>query len=342
MKIAHIRSQPALSSHLLRQAGLTLVELMVALALGLLIISAVIAVYSATTGTYRSTEGLSRIQENARLAFDQISRDIRMADFSGCWGAQTEFRNYMTGAEPTPAGRLPMLGYNANGGSWAPVVPAGLIAVGANPINTADIITLFTTTGRAVPVLEHAAPTDPVVVPRGVNIEAGQTIAVTNCNVNVGAIFQVTSIAENNNVTPNRLILEHATGPVGALVGNATNTIGDAYQGALAEIQVFSDVVYYIALNANGIPALFRRVNGAAATEIVEGVTDLQFEYGEELAAAPGRVGQYVAADAVSDWNRVISVRVRITLRTPDTGTSTQNGGILTRNFETLISRRNI
>ena len=66
------------------QRGVTLVELMVALALGLLITVAMLKVYVDASGLYRFNEGLARVQENGRFALEFIRRDARVAGFWGC------------------------------------------------------------------------------------------------------------------------------------------------------------------------------------------------------------------------------------------------------------------
>lgn len=65
-------------------SGFSLIELMVALVLGLLVTGAAFAILQSNQATYRSNEGLNRIQENARIAFELMSRDIRAAGGSAC------------------------------------------------------------------------------------------------------------------------------------------------------------------------------------------------------------------------------------------------------------------
>jgi len=65
-----------------RQGGLTLIELMIALVLGLIIISAVINVYVGSTRSARFSEGLRTMQENGRYGVSALQRGIRMAGFS--------------------------------------------------------------------------------------------------------------------------------------------------------------------------------------------------------------------------------------------------------------------
>lgn len=67
-----------------RSHGLSLIELMVALVLGLLVVGAAFSIFQSNQLTYRSNEGLNRMQENARVAFELISQDIRSAGGNSC------------------------------------------------------------------------------------------------------------------------------------------------------------------------------------------------------------------------------------------------------------------
>ena len=62
--------------------GFTLVELMVALALGVFLSGSVIAMFSASRATSADAEALSRVQENIRFASDFLIRDVRNAGFN--------------------------------------------------------------------------------------------------------------------------------------------------------------------------------------------------------------------------------------------------------------------
>jgi len=65
-----------------RQAGFSLIEMMVAMALGLLLVVVIGQVFITSKESYRTTEDLSRLQENARFAAAQMSRVVRMAAFT--------------------------------------------------------------------------------------------------------------------------------------------------------------------------------------------------------------------------------------------------------------------
>jgi type IV pilus assembly protein PilW len=63
------------------QTGFTLVELMVAMTLGLLLTVVIGQIFVTSKEGFRTTEDLSRLQENARFAATQLGRTVRMAAF---------------------------------------------------------------------------------------------------------------------------------------------------------------------------------------------------------------------------------------------------------------------
>ena len=62
-----------------QMAGLSLIELMIAMVLGLIVLGAAFAVFMSNQRTFGANEGVNRIQESARVAFELMSRDIRAA-----------------------------------------------------------------------------------------------------------------------------------------------------------------------------------------------------------------------------------------------------------------------
>jgi prepilin-type N-terminal cleavage/methylation domain-containing protein len=82
-----------------RQSGFSLVELMVALLIGLFLMLGAITVYNQSRATYRASEGVARLQEVARLALDVLEADIRMANF---WGLNSKADYVTNRAGPGP------------------------------------------------------------------------------------------------------------------------------------------------------------------------------------------------------------------------------------------------
>jgi Tfp pilus assembly protein PilW len=82
------------------QAGVSLVELMVALVLGLFLIFGAVTIYSKSRSTYRTTEAVARLQETGRYAMDAIEPDVRMASY---WGLASRPDYIINRARPTDA-----------------------------------------------------------------------------------------------------------------------------------------------------------------------------------------------------------------------------------------------
>lgn len=64
-----------------KQQGLSLVELMVALALGMVLMAGFVQIFMSVRSTYAINEASSRMQENGRFALEFISQHARMAGY---------------------------------------------------------------------------------------------------------------------------------------------------------------------------------------------------------------------------------------------------------------------
>ena len=102
-----------------QQAGLTLVELMVALAIGSFLMVGAVQIYSQSRQAFVVNESIARVQETAQFAMDTIEADLRMASNWGrnSRGLAVEGRSIVGDADPTglnlPANAL------ACGADWA-------------------------------------------------------------------------------------------------------------------------------------------------------------------------------------------------------------------------------
>ena len=66
---------------------MTLIELTVAMAIGLFLIGGALYVYAQSKNTYRASDSLARLQESARFAMDTLEPDIRLARY---WGLTSQ------------------------------------------------------------------------------------------------------------------------------------------------------------------------------------------------------------------------------------------------------------
>jgi len=67
-----------------KESGFTLVELLVALLIGLLLAAAIVTIYLGSQTTFRAAQGVSRSQEATRFAVHFLKTDIRQAGYIGC------------------------------------------------------------------------------------------------------------------------------------------------------------------------------------------------------------------------------------------------------------------
>lgn len=275
-----------------RQAGLTLVELMIAVALGLLLLAALGYLYAGNRQAFRTHDSVARLQENGRYAMEVLGQDLRMVGYLGCFtlgeplapGVISTVNSTATGALPAPTQA------NVLSGNEGEAAPDSLNLMRVDGRGT-HLTSAMTNPAAAVPIpaspRQHAAGTH-FLIADCLNADLFRNSAVVNTNA--------TSI-------------EHAAGAF-----NTTASLSKAY-GADALVFPFEAIAYSIGPNPAKNPSLYRAVNGTAQ-EAVENVRDMQIVYGIDNNA-DGSVDAYVRADQVTDWARVLAVRVSLLLRSP-------------------------
>lgn len=96
------------------QRGLTLIELMVALAIGMFLMIGALTVFVQGRTSLRITESLSRLQENGRFVLDAVEPDVRMSHY---WGLTN--LTYMVQGRASAADPAADIGPAACGNNWA-------------------------------------------------------------------------------------------------------------------------------------------------------------------------------------------------------------------------------
>lgn len=82
-------TRPLSSRRSLRQSGLTLVELMVAMVLMLLVAIATVALYNVSSSSYRTVDASQELQDSARFAMEVIGQAARSAGYQDRTGPAT-------------------------------------------------------------------------------------------------------------------------------------------------------------------------------------------------------------------------------------------------------------
>jgi type IV pilus assembly protein PilW len=181
-------------------------------------------------------------------------------------------------------------------------------------------------------------------------LQQADIIAVADCEAS--AVLQICGANPSGSGT-----VAHNEGTACGSPGNATENLGKVFR---EDARILLPVVetLYSAPGASGRPALWKLNNSRPLgsdnpQELIEGVEDMQALYGEDTDDDE-TADIFVAANAVSDWNDVVSVRVSLLLQTLNDNLSLQaqqylyNGATLTagdrrlrRVFTTTVSLRN-
>lgn len=293
---------PRLGRRLVR--GLSLVELMIAMLIGLLVVVGAVGIFMTNRKTYTSTESVGRLQENARMAFELMARDIREADGSPC--------AEIGPATPSQAPMLPLANVVA-GTAWWRTWGDGLIGYDASglvgQVAGTDAIQVHSAAGRAISVQSFAAPTFTLTRP-ATDFAAGDVVLA--CDNSQAAMFRI-SAPSGSTITVSPSATDNCSQALG--IGPTCGAFSYAYAtaGKPAMVAKLNAVQWYVASNGRGGNSLYRRTLDQAS-EIIEGVSTpaagvggLQLTYLLEQATA------YVAAGAVgSNWKRVKAVRVQL------------------------------
>jgi type IV pilus assembly protein PilW len=312
-------------------SGLSLIEMMIALVLGLLVVAAAGSIFQANKNTFKATESLGRVQENSRLAFELMTRDIREARGSAC------------GSSIIPDTML-------NSTSWWNDLPNGIVGydtlTGYSAAGT-DAIRIVSATGDTYAINAMTASTDNIT-PTATTNDILKSDILQICDFQCATIFQSTSA---NNATA----IAHAKS---GTPGNSDTSLNCAAKGgagyAYGVNAVLSEVSaeqWYVANNTVGGKSLYRAqvLKGVltAGQEIVEGVTDMQLTY-LMTGGTAYQTATDIAADAVpagctattaTIWKCVVAVRIDLTLQGTDkVGT---NGELLSRTLSHVVYLRN-
>ena len=323
------------------ERGLTLVELMVSIALGLLVIGAVLYVYLGSKGAYRTNKSTSRVQEAGRFGLDAMLRDIRQAGFIGC-GSRLSLADFQ--AQGIYQLATPKLNVMAPGQSvvgyataaWAK--PANLTV---QPLtNTDDVVELQVGYGGSVQMVKDPDLTVPALYLAnncGAKVKMDNYLLVSSCTV--ATLVRVSNQppataaqCPTSGVVAGGVEVDYAAADTNGATVNTFPASGSHALSAVAQssptltslpnVQSFDDVVYYVGQVASGArpPALYRYSATAAAAapagaggseEIIDHVENLCALYGVSNAGAV-TYENAAAVTAANAWASVVSVRISL------------------------------
>ncbi|MFZ2209109.1 MAG: PilW family protein [Porticoccaceae bacterium] len=277
------------------QSGFSLVELMIALLLGLLLMSGIIAVYLESKNSFVQDEAISRVQENGRFALRLLTREIAMGGF------------YAGVTDPGAISAATVVGDAC--ATWL-LNPTQVIETYDNADGSSEEAALGTCTLAAVvgtDVLAVRRASDKPLIHDGNWQDDFETDGLTDA--------QYYLHTESSGLGPAEIRLGSALD--GAALTTSTST---------ADVWNYFGRIYYIGTDpegTGGIPSLCTRT--AQNTDqacLVSGVESLQIELGIDQSGdgipdefVPGAVSPGVGGVDVAT---VVSMRVHLLVRSPE------------------------
>lgn len=342
-----------------RMTGLSLIEVMIAMVIGLALMLGVVQVFSASREASQLAQGNARAQENARFALEFLQRDIRMAGHFGCVNDQAHFvknegdpRVNITGIDTGGGSALDfsvsVQGYEAAdtaptntltlGGSWG--AAAGLPGPLADlkPRGGSDVLVLRFLSPVGVPVTSISAGSDNTI---GFDSTLGKRL--TEDGVSAPTLFGIADCSHAD-----VFIGTYAAGSVKA--ANATLDRYNVQPTGETMLYRAESIAYYIGTAASGEPVLMRARSNSAGNydvreELVEGIENLQVIYGldttpviAQTTLPSGNVtvqqtaaGVTTGADAAAanQWRRVGQVQVGVLARSPNPAMATASAAVV-------------
>ncbi len=330
------------------QAGFSLIELMIAATISLLLLAGAAGLFLSNKRIYREQEESAVLQENGRFAMQLLQENIRMAGYVGCSDDVTQLTNNLKddvkrngvnlanlyNAADNRTGTLNAIeGIDGGGRAWLPSGSgqnSGRMKPGTDAISVRYLRGQAETLPRA---MGNAQDGVSVIAPSGAAptmadlSEFAHTIAgVADCSG--GDVFIVTNAGGGVyriDGEPVPLInLRHVAGSS----RNKTNALSRSYD-TQAVISQFIARRFYIGDTDGDAttddPGLF--YTGTNFSEqgykhvqnelLIEGVEDMQILYGVDMDANSDNIAdEFHTAATVPDWNKIVSVRIALLVRT--------------------------
>jgi prepilin-type N-terminal cleavage/methylation domain-containing protein len=282
--------------------GFTLLELMIAMALGLIVMAAMTSLFKTGMNSTMLVTQRAETQQNMRAAIDLMVKDISMAGAglpsggiqlpTGVGSSATKFGCDQAGACHIPAHNYPNTNYMfgilpgfSNGVEANAVIPAAPAAINDSitsiyadynfPLFEYDVTFPVPGNGGSINLAPNAGfvPAPPAINSAG-GIQVGDLIMISNTAGT--AVGEVTGITTTSLTFANLDPLNF--NQTGATVTNNIAAISGAAPPTVA-YRLFA-VTYYLTVPAAGqTPRLMRQVNGLAPVPVADDIINLQFAY---------------------------------------------------------------
>lgn len=286
--------------------GFTLIELMIAMLIGVFLMAGVIQIFLSAKQAYRLQENLSRLQENGRFAMDILTKDVRMAGYAGC---ASKVKPNSIVKDPN---KIPLINTGITGINDAKSSDA--LCTTYQCLLGTDIISFQSASscGGQVTKIKDAA-TLQINTPNTCGILQDDIVIISSCTS--ADVFGVSNVGKPNSPSEG----ETVTHGVGTNLNTDSKLIG-TYTENDSEILTAKLTSYFIRSGAGGIPSLWNIDSakaGGTAVELIEGIENMQILYGVDTPdPTTGNYdyvpNYYVIAPSVTDWTKVVSIRISL------------------------------
>lgn len=296
--------------------GLALVELMIAMTLGLILIGAATAVMLSNTQTFRTTKNISQIQNSANLGFELMARDIRQAGSMPC-GNGIAVTNLLTGPENTMpwyfdwAGK-PKYSIGQNQGPSKP--PRGqLVGYAAafdplgldNRVPNTETLTVLYASNEGLSVKKFNAAGSSYVLDDLNSNFVNNNDFIFICNTQFASIFRAL-VSEGRKIEAGEL-------------SNKSTIPGSFNKNAM--VGKLKSRAWYIGLNDQGRRSLYLSEltsKGLQHIEIAPGVHDLKLRYRTDHNTIFNEFTEAIEVENSNLWPKVNAVEITFELEDQD------------------------
>jgi type IV pilus assembly protein PilW len=329
-----------------RQRGISLIELMIAMMLGLLVVAAAGAIFLSNKRVYGTTETLGRVQENSRVAFELMAREVREAGGTPC-GRNIPIANVLKNqTDYSYSWGDGLLGLETGVAGPAGTVDFGTGA-GQRVKEKGDAIILKGAVAGAVSVSKHNPASATIFLSNNSHGFKDNDVLLI-CDYSQASIFQVTGPTNPKD----HVVHNTGTGTIGNLCKALSFPVDPTCSSKPKDGKQYGDnslvaklgtTTWYVGHNGRGSTSLYRKILQDTPEEVTEGVEDMQIQY--LVPGASTYSDAFPATDSTS-WLNVNSVRIVLTMRAvegAERGAYIQgtDGKALTRTMSQTVTLRN-
>ena len=303
-----------------KHRGFTLVEMMVASAIGAILLAGIISVFLGNKKTAALNEAMIEMQQSARFALDVLARDIRMTGFQGCVDLETSTARALADSRPTDdLAETAITGAVVSGNNIDPPGPIGFTLPAGGlitPVQGSDVLSVQFGSQETHVVTPMTSASAPVVVQTtNPGIVNGDLILISNCQV--ADIFEVSQALNNS--------FRH-DGSVNSGQNELSAIYGVVGEQNRPRAMRFESNVYFIAdtgrTNRAGdtVRSLFKQSLPftSSPVEVIEGIELLELRFGLRSDSENGNITFVKPEDVGAQAANIVSVQIGLLLQSHD------------------------